>query len=78
MVSSVGVAVKAIQAALSRSSLAITADTYTSLFADDGHATAEQVASVVPIAVAAGEASATPIRGRSLDRVRTVRCRTSL
>jgi hypothetical protein len=37
----VGVAVKAIQAMLRHSSLAITADTYNSLFADDGHAAAE-------------------------------------
>jgi hypothetical protein len=36
------------------------ADTYTSLFADEGHAVAEQVASVVPRAVAVGEASETP------------------
>jgi hypothetical protein len=38
-------------------SLAITSDTYTSLFADEGHAVAEQVASVVPRQVAVGEAS---------------------
>jgi hypothetical protein len=65
----VGVAVKAIQAMLRHSSLAITADTYTSLFADDGHAAAEQVASVVPRAVAAGEVSETPGRSRSPDKV---------
>jgi hypothetical protein len=51
---------KAIQAMLRHSSLAITADTYTSLFADEGHAVAEHVASVVPRAVAVGEASETP------------------
>jgi hypothetical protein len=37
---------KAIQAMLRHSSLATAADTYTSLFADEGHAVAEQVASV--------------------------------
>jgi hypothetical protein len=63
---------KAIQAMLRHSSLAITADTYTSLFADEGHAVAEQVASVVPRAVAVGEASDRPVPVLSPQRVRRV------
>jgi integrase len=54
-----GADMKAIQAMLRHSSLGITADTYTSLFADEGHAVAEAVASVVPRKAVAGEASET-------------------
>jgi len=51
---------KAIQGMLRHSSLSITSDTYTSLFNDEGFAVAEQLASVVPRAVAIGGASKTP------------------
>jgi integrase len=55
-----GADMKAIQAMLRHSSLAITADTYTSLFADEGHEVAEAVAAVVPRKAVAREASETP------------------
>lgn len=55
-----GADMKAIQAMLRHSSLAITADTYTSLFADEGHAVAEAMTNVVPRKAVAGGASETP------------------
>jgi integrase len=55
-----GADMKAIQSMLRHSSLAITADTYTSLFADEGHQVAEAVASVVPRKAVAGGPSETP------------------
>jgi integrase len=55
-----GADMKAIQHMLRHSPLGITADTYTSLFADEGHEVAEAIANVVPRQVAVGEASETP------------------